>query len=484
MDKLKLVLLFALARTVFCGYCAATQSITTDEAFSYNDFISGNWSHIYARYDANNHVLYSILAKASITVFGTSEFTLRLPSVVAGFFLVLGVYAVLAVTIESRMVRWIALLALGLHPLMLDLSVAARGYSLSLTLLAWAIYLFLRQRDLISGLLLGLSISSNLTILYPAVGLVVCPFLLRSGDTEKRIQGGLTLMFAALGVFGAICYESLSKATPANFYAGRANPASALMTLVDSSIRGSERAGLFGTYTGAMWIEYLILPLLLVFIVSVSIRTFGRTPEQRPYLAPAAILISALMGLVAAHYLAGLPYPVDRLGVYLVLLFGLAWAIGASEASGPPTAPFGRGSATLKEPRPKGAVPTCNLVLAGLLIVQLLTQFQVRYFRIWSYDLAAKDVALRLREETIGKPPYAVKISATWFQVPALEFYRRVYRITPLQPIQRYDQTPLEGFDYYVLNRKDDESIRGKSLERLHPILSEPISSVLLAKEP
>jgi hypothetical protein len=450
---------------VFCGYRAAIQSITTDEAFSYNDFISGNWSHIYARYDANNHVLYSILAKLSVSAFGTSEFTLRLPSVAAGFFLTMGIYAILAATIESRLVRWFAIFALGLNPLILDLSVAARGYSLSLALLAWAMYFFLRQRDLISGLFLGLSISANLTILYPAVGLVTCPVLLRSGDIEKRIQASLTLAFTALGVFGGICYESLSKATPANFYAGRGNPASALMTLVDSSVRGSERAGPLGSYIAAIWIEYLIVPSLLVFIAAIAIRTFLSKPERRAALAPALALGAALAGLIAAHYVVDLPYPVDRLGVYLVLLFGLAWAIAISEAG-------------------LLVAQAASGLLAGLLIVQLVMQLQVRYFRIWPYDLPAKDIALRLREETRGRPPYSVKIGATWFQVPALEFYRRVYGLTALQPIQRYDQTPLEGFDYYVLNRKDDESIRGRNLERLNPISSEPISTVLLAKEP
>src|SRR2546421_4785714 len=77
---------FAFARTVVCAWRAAHQSITHDEAFSFLRFIDGPWSSLWSRYDAANHVLYSFLAKLSVTLFGLSEFSLRLPSVLAGFF--------------------------------------------------------------------------------------------------------------------------------------------------------------------------------------------------------------------------------------------------------------------------------------------------------------------------------------------------------------------------------------------------------------
>ena len=86
---------FAFARTVMCAWRAAHQSITHDEAFSYFRFIYGPWSSLWSRYDAANHVLYSFLAKVSVTIFGLSEGALRLPAVVAGFFFMLGVFHVL-----------------------------------------------------------------------------------------------------------------------------------------------------------------------------------------------------------------------------------------------------------------------------------------------------------------------------------------------------------------------------------------------------
>ena len=89
-----LVIILALARFVVCCYRAVHQSIVIDEAFTFNRFVKGPWSSISAEYHANNHVLYSILAKLSVGVFGLSEFTLRLPSLLAGFFLIVGVNGV------------------------------------------------------------------------------------------------------------------------------------------------------------------------------------------------------------------------------------------------------------------------------------------------------------------------------------------------------------------------------------------------------
>ena len=82
---------FALARTAVCAWRAAHQSIVHDEAFSFLYFIDGPWSSLWSFYHAANHVLYSFLAKVSVALFGLSELTLRLPSVMAGFFFMWGV---------------------------------------------------------------------------------------------------------------------------------------------------------------------------------------------------------------------------------------------------------------------------------------------------------------------------------------------------------------------------------------------------------
>jgi 4-amino-4-deoxy-L-arabinose transferase-like glycosyltransferase len=459
-------ILFALARTALCGYRAATQSFTVDESTTFLEYVRGPWERIYQNYDPNNHVLYSILAKLSIRAFRVSEFTLRLPSVLAGFFLVLGIYWVLETAVSSRMVRWVALVTLSLNPLLLDLSVAARGYGLGLAFLVWAIYFSMRGRDFAAGALLGLGVAANLTIAFPARGVIGCPLVLGAGNWEMRTRRVLTLAIPAAAIAAVICYPALSLAQGSQFYVGEPTIGAALFELIFTFIRASvNRLGLFGTGLGAHRIEYFFLPAVMIFIPAVSVRTFRRDPASRPALIPAVALLAVLIELVGAHYLAGLNYPVDRVGLYLFLLLGLAWATSAFQL------PY----------LPMRAV---HGALAGLLALQFVTQFETRYFQLWPPDLPAKEVVRRSREDSLGKAPNSLSLSATWYQQPALEFYRDYYRIAALKPVERHAKTQLEGFDYYVLNLKDDDDVRKGDRSRLVPLYSEPISGVLLAKEP
>lgn len=154
-----------------CCYRAAHQSIVIDEAYTYNHFVDGTWASLYFPRDANYHILFSILAKLSVGAFGLSEFSLRLPTLIAGFFLILGVFRVLE-TGASRKVRWIALVALSLQPLLLDFSVAARGYGLGLALFVYALHFSMRRRFVMAGTLAGLAIAANLTMAFPVLGLM------------------------------------------------------------------------------------------------------------------------------------------------------------------------------------------------------------------------------------------------------------------------------------------------------------------------
>ena len=65
-------------------YRARTQSFTADEAVTYNNYVSAPLRATLTDFDANNHVLNTLLEKVSAALFGASEFTLRLPSLAGG----------------------------------------------------------------------------------------------------------------------------------------------------------------------------------------------------------------------------------------------------------------------------------------------------------------------------------------------------------------------------------------------------------------
>ena len=71
------VLTIVLLAGVFATnvYRAATQSIAHDEALTYHLFVAAPWQFVFNAYDANHHVLHTILCKVSVKLFGLSAFS-------------------------------------------------------------------------------------------------------------------------------------------------------------------------------------------------------------------------------------------------------------------------------------------------------------------------------------------------------------------------------------------------------------------------
>jgi hypothetical protein len=457
------VLLFAAARTILCGYRAATQSITVDEATTYLNYVREQWANVWTNYDPNNHILYSILAQLSVRAFHISEFSLRLPSVLAGFFFVIGIHRVLEATVDSRAIRWITLMAVSVAPLMLDFSVAARGYGLGVTLLVWAIYFSVQGRDLWAGVFAGLSMSATLNVAFSVVGLAACPLVLGTGRFRARLRRSNSVAEPAAVILLAICYPALRQAGISSFYVGLPTIRRALYDFVSQTVRAVPgHGGWLGSGFAIRAIEHFFLPAVALFVMAVSVRVFLRDQRSRRSLLPALALFLALGAIAASHLFLGLNYPVDRLCLHLFVLLALAWAIAASQVQNP-------------------RIRAVNGLVAMALIAQFLTQFHTRYFTMWVFETPMKQMARRIGEEVRGKPPGSVSVSVEWFHTPALEFYRNVYHLAALKPVERHDTMQFRGFDYYVFD--GDVSGTPEAL-RLIPLYKDDFSGVLLAQDP
>ena len=60
------------------------QSITIDEATTYNLYVSQGWNTLLFTFWANNHTLNSILMKITTTIFGMSHLSIRMPALIGG----------------------------------------------------------------------------------------------------------------------------------------------------------------------------------------------------------------------------------------------------------------------------------------------------------------------------------------------------------------------------------------------------------------
>ena len=152
-------------------------------------FSAMRWS---CRRDASNHVLYSILAKTCITLFGLTEFTLRIPSLLGGLLYLLAVFRLSRRLLGEGWLLLLPVALLSLNPLVMDLMSAARGYGLALGLFLWALdqalgYVEAPGRGaLVRKVAIGLAlaVAANLTLLLPAAGLAASLLLVLLLDKE------------------------------------------------------------------------------------------------------------------------------------------------------------------------------------------------------------------------------------------------------------------------------------------------------------
>jgi len=420
----------ALVRFGFCCYRAVHQSVAIDEAFFFHRFLSGPWSNIYSEYDASNHVLYSILAKLSIQTFGLSEFSLRFPSLIAGVFLTLGIFYVLR-RITTPLIRWLAFIALILHPVLLDFSVAARGYSLSLAFLVWAIDFAIQRRYALCGALLGLALSANLTIAFPAVGLMAAILLLDDGAWVERFRSLAIVLAPAETIFFAICFGAVRTAGRHDFYFGYHSITDSLINLVRESFHATTRGGLLNDNLTPV-VAYGVLPIITISIVAAYFCGSG----SRRHLFPIVTLAGAVFATIVAHYALDLPYPANRTGLHIILMFGIAWAIAVERIKSKPWR-------------------WAQIALASLIAIQFATQLHGQYFEVWQFDMRTKQFAEEIKRLSAGKPANSLSVSASGLNEQSLEFYRELLNITALKPVRLVEPTEFSGHDFYVLTGHD-----------------------------
>jgi hypothetical protein len=329
-------------------YRAVTQSLTTDEAYTWSLYLSKNLRAILTDFDANNHVLYTLLSWASVSAFGGSEWAIRLPSVLASV-----LYMFAAWRLTGRSLLWTA--ALSLNPLVLDFMSAGRGYGLAAALLLLALDMSLRERLTLAGVAAGLSIAANLSLAFPIAVFSAIFAFQRRAEPARFIDRFLLPMIVTAFILLVV---PLAWAKPGTFYVGLDTLAEAAQRLWFASFNHN--------WQWAPWVLALVLGA-----AAVRAGMFG------------ALFWGTIALLVAAHYPGGFKYPLLRTGLYLIPL------------------------ATLVLMRATRGFPAVAVLLIGVYAFQLRVD---RYFE-WAYDRNTRSVAERLRSEVSDTRPRRVVAS-------------------------------------------------------------------------
>jgi hypothetical protein len=451
-----------------CLYRAITQSIVHDEAFTFELYLTRGTRWMFIYFDANHHFLNTLLMKGSVWLFGASEWSLRVPALIGAALYFAAVYRLSVRRFQTSLGAVLGVALLTLNPLILDFMVAARGYSLALALWLWAFVLLLEfrngtpepQTNLVkAGAALALAITANLTFVVPAAVLagmaLIIPMRQHGSGKELRYyfiipMAGVSFLFFVAVLFG--------RATRSHFYSGTSALTASLHRLTEASLTHGcpFRCIPQMTYCIEVVVFFIVPSILLSMLVAAMRRR-----------DPLIILISgsacgSAAVLVILHALAGVPYPVERTGLYFQVLLPLALIALADR--------------NFKGKWWRNSGNTLGYVLAILLAVEFALQFDTRRFLNWEYDADTNRIVDRLSHSVSDPRPNSVHVSASPVLEPSLNFYRRTRRLVWMKDVNR---APLAaGANFYVLTTEDRSAIRTLGLR---PIYEGEISGTILA---
>jgi hypothetical protein len=158
----RLLLLAVFAWNV---YEALHLPVTRDEAYEFVHFVRPPLRDVVRQFDPRDQVLHTLLVKRSVGLFRLSEFSMRVPALLAvGFFF----WVVFRVGRGSPVIAGL----LVLNPFVQGHLWAAAGDAMGLALFAWGVDRVIQRRLNFAGLLLGLSMAASLVFAIPVAVLI------------------------------------------------------------------------------------------------------------------------------------------------------------------------------------------------------------------------------------------------------------------------------------------------------------------------
>jgi hypothetical protein len=300
--------------------------ILHDEIATFYHFVqSGIYFPPEAQWDANNHILNSLLTEWSYKLFGSSPWALRLPNVLSFPLFFWSVWK-LAKLIRHNMLRWGFLFALTMAHYMFEYFGETRGYGMSMAFLLWGIYLVLlyiqyERFYFLIGVVFALLLATtaNLTLVYSILligALLTFNIFTRRAITQRKLLHLLCLFCGLVFLIPLIQYALDLKAHGALYYGGKSG---------FWKYTGGTLAYLyFGYYSKLIAI---IISILFVFIFGSYLLVLKTTKQSfrvvvlEPVFIWVFLLLGSLIAIFCTRYLLDVNFPEDRAAMYLFPYF-------------------------------------------------------------------------------------------------------------------------------------------------------------------
>ena len=454
----------------------------------YRLYIAAPFDNLFTYYDASNHVLQTLLSRISVKLFGLSEFTLRLPSLLGGLLYLMAGWRLCRFVLKNDCVFLLGVAVLSLNPFITDYLSIARGYGMALGFFVAALYLIVRsvgeesacfsRRSVSLGtLLLGLSVAANLAFAVPTVALGALLTLIvaldrRAGSVVTRLLQSIRKVWLPFMLPVVILVvPPLSHARKDAFYYGEKSLKVTSFSLVSRSffhqyniwrpesvpLKVGRATDFLADWVAPIWLFAVAAVLLAVCIRWLRARDYCQLHRlDRVYLLVAADIVLSLAAFILAHRLVGVLYPSDRTAIYLAALATLASIILIERLVSAPSWFM----------RLIGLASTAGALVA---LFYFIRGFPTSYYYEWPYSVDTRQVIERIIQEHEKVHKKHIKVGVDWKLADGFNFYRDMYHLGSwLEPFTRDKPPESGGFDYYVLLPEDVAAHQTLSLRTIY----------------
>jgi Dolichyl-phosphate-mannose-protein mannosyltransferase len=443
-------------------YRAWSQSVMMDEAFTYLSFVAPPLRQILTTYSPNHHVLYSLLARVSVHVFGLSELSLRLPGLVGGLIFYLALWRLSRTLFGPGWTMLLAISLIALSPLILDYMSLARGYSLALAFyLLGALYSvqFFARPELrrpvwlaAAGTVLGMSVAAHVGFAIPVAALSALFVVAAAGAApELRWKVATWLVLTEIATAGAILALPLMHATRRGFAGGYDSIVDTLNNFaIRCVVHDFDGNGMWVTTRVDAWVwDWLYPTFRLVLVATLGIIVLlgaGRlwVRARHRLVSPNGVglfcfggsLVFIAVTLVLAHRLVGAPYPDGRMVLYCwpLLVFTMCLLMRR----------FRGGVAMTK------CVALFYFLFCLAMVTQSALQLTLNHYAWTSFSAGTRQIADYIRARPV-QPSRDVRITASSSLYQCLDFYRARYSMNDWK-LDVYKPGSVGAADYLVID--------------------------------
>ncbi len=418
---------------------ASIVSITHDEAFSqiyygvksYLEIAKSPAPHI-----PNNHILNTLLFKASAQLFGLSHFTIRLPNLL--FYAAFLVFSIIWLrSFKSNTLKICGFLLLHANVYVLDFFALARGYGMGCALLFISLFYLFRYRDtkktsaISYGIIAAaLATYANFTFLYAFVAVALTynlQFVAERNNWKILLKKNLPIGSTAIGLAFLIVLPL--KKISGDLFGGADS-------FFDNTVKSLSHSYLYsnsGKFT--MLLAYLVVCLFLLALIFLLFKILKKRHFiSSKFSVASSVLVVVILMQIVQHHILGTPYITHRTAilyfplftVFLICWLQVLWQQGVNAQ--------------------KFALALSVLLAFGAALNTVLRANLKSAFE-WQYDAYNEDIVKDLTKMHTGEN---IRLGNTWFYEPGLNFYKQSKPLPWLHTINR--ESLYAKNDYYLVN--------------------------------